>query len=89
MPLSRVEWGCRPYGERYPYVIGRWNITAQQWNIQQLGNGTMPRNKLASEGKLLEEDKAVRSLQQWHDEQREQWTQGTLDYDKLAPLSLQ
>lgn len=89
MPLLKNRWQQHPYGERYPYIQGEWNATAQQWYIQQLGNGTMPRNKLASEGKLLEEDKAVKSLQQWHDEQREQWTQGTLDYDKLAPLSLQ
>lgn len=79
MPLSE-------YGKKYPYIIGKWNAREQQWSLQQLGTGDMPKNKLASEGKLLEADKAEKTLQQWHDEQKEQWENGTLDYDMLAPL---
>jgi hypothetical protein len=50
-----------------------------------VGNWRYAKNKLASEGKLLEADKAEKTLQQWHDEQKEQWENGTLDYDMLAP----
>lgn len=86
MPLSRVIWGCQPYKKKYPYVKGAWDEEIGKWKIEQLGKGKMARNRLADEGKLLEEDKAYKPLQQWQSDQKEQWEKGIIEYEKLASL---
>lgn len=71
------------YGKRYPYIEGTWDVNTQKWNLKKMGKGDMPKNKTASEGKLLEEDKAAKSLLQWHNEQKEQLSRGSLEYSKF------